>query len=79
MELLNCGHNFTINPITRRKIRVGGKVFLKLILQEGYTYHLEKNYLEKEQFEIFSDSDDEYDYDEFDCNCYDSIYGCEFL
>lgn len=78
MELLDCGHKYTINPITGRKIRVGGKVFLKLILEEGYAYHLEKNYLEKEQFEIFSDSDDEYDYDEFDCNCYDCIYGSEF-
>ena len=52
MELLNCDHKYTINPITGRKICVGGKVFLKLILEYGYAYHLEKNYLEKEEFEI---------------------------
>lgn len=75
MELLNCGHNFTINPITGRKIRVGGKVFLKLILEEGYAYHLEKNYLEKEQFEIYINDDD----DEFNCEFYECVYGSEFL
>ena len=40
---------------------------------------MKKNYIGKENFEIFSDSDDEYDYDEFECNCYDNIYGSEFL
>ena len=38
------------------------------------------NYIGKDNVEYFSDSDDdEYDFDEFDCNCYDSIYGSEFL
>ena len=77
MEVLE--HKYTINPITGRKILVGGKVFLKLICELGYYYDMKKNYIGKENFEIFSDSDDEYDYDEFDCNCYDSIYGSEFL
>ena len=75
MELLNCDHKYTINPITGRKICVGGKVFLKLILEYGYAYHLEKNYLEKEEFEIYINDDD----DEFNCEFYDCIYGSEFL
>lgn len=79
MELLDCEHKYTINPITGRKIRVGGKVFLKLLLELGYYYDLKKNYIGKEDFEVFTDSDDDYDCDEFGCDCYDSIYGSEFL
>ena len=70
-----CDHKYTINPITGRKICVGGKVFLKLILECGYAYHLEKNYLEKEEFEIYINDDD----DEFNCEFYDCIYGSELL
>ena len=77
MELLDCHFKYTINPITKRKIRVGGKVFLSLLLEKGYYYDLKKNYLDKEDA-IWSD-DDEYDIDEFECDCYDNIYGSEFL
>ena len=48
-------HKYTINPITGRNIRVGGKVFLKLLLELGYYYDLKKNYIGKEEFEVFSD------------------------
>ena len=88
MELLNCDHKYTINPITGRKICVGGKVFIRLLLDLGYEYDLKKNILKKEEFdeEEFDENDSDDikvyyydDIDEFNCEFYDSIYGSEFL